>query len=126
MATLETVTRNAMLQAFIDQLHATGTALAYIQLESAGGSAVAKLYMSSPEAFVSASAGTSTANAIASDTSATGGTADAVVFYDGNDAKILTATLSTSTATDFTINDLNIPAGSTVTCTAITVTQPAS
>ncbi len=126
MATLETVARNTMLQALIDSLQATGTALAYIQLQDATGSAVATLYMSSPDAFVSAASGTSTANAIASDTSAAGGTANTVVFFDGNSQKILTATLSTGTATDFTINDLAIPAGSEVKCTAITMTQPAS
>jgi len=130
MATAETVFRDALLQAGINQLASTATAKSYLRLENAGASALATLYFASPAAFASANvaAGAATATAITGDTSAVAGTLAAVMFYNAVNAKQLAMTVATSTAsaTDFVISTLTINSGDQITCTALTMTVPAT
>lgn len=120
---LETVARNAMCDALVDLLDG-GTGAGYIQFETSGDVEVATLPLNAT-AFGAASTGTATANAITSDTNATGGTIEHASFYNGDDAKIFELTCGTSGA-EIILSSLVISASDTVSMSSLTITQPAS
>jgi hypothetical protein len=120
---LTTAMRNILADAIDDAVNGGGGA-GYAQFETSGDVEVATLTFSAT-AFGAASGGTITANAITSDTSATGGVAAKLSLYDAADAKVLELSVGTSGA-DVTITNTTIPIGATVTMSALTVTVPAS
>lgn len=125
MATLETALRNAGLQGIIDKLIASAGLSTLTVEAAASGTVIATLSFAS-SAFASANAGTALAGTMVAGTSSGGGTADHVCFYNSTAAKLATLTLSTATSTDFTLSNLTIGAGDSISCTSLTLTQPAS
>jgi len=124
MATLETVARNAACDAIVDLIDG-GTGAGDLVFETSGDVEVATLPFSAT-AFGAASSGVATAAGTPlEDTNATGGTVAQASFYDGDSAKILEATVSTSGA-DINLSSLSVGAGDTVSVSSLTVTVPAS
>lgn len=121
MPTLSTTGRNAACDAIVDLLD-SGT----IVFETSANNEVATCTFGAT-AFGAASTGVATANAITSDTSATGGTIDHAVLKTSGAAAILTLTCTvTGGGGDLTGTSLSIGAGDTVSISALTVTVPAS
>lgn len=91
------------------------------------GTKIARLTFGATAFGASSSAGgivTATANAIASDTSAVGGTAGYFALMKSDDVTIVaTGSVGTSGA-DLNLNSLVISAGATVSCSSFTITQP--
>ena len=117
--TLETNARNAAANA-IAALHNSGT----LEFQTSTGAEVATVTFSAT-AFGAAATGVATANAIAEDTSATGGEAVQFATKTSAAAKILGGTVGTS-GTDITIDNTTITAGVTVDLTSFKITVPAS
>ncbi len=124
MATLTTASRNAACDAVVDLIDAQA-ASGTLVCETATDAAVATLTFANT-AFGAAAAGVATANTIASDTNATGGTIAQVSFYDATGNKILEATAGTGGGVEFTFSSLTVGSGDTVSVSSCTVTQPAS
>lgn len=125
MPTLSTAARNAMANALVDLLDAgTTDANGDLVIRTAGDAEIATLAFSNP-AFGAADAGVASANAIADDTNATGGTAANFIFRDRDNVEVLQGTVGTSGA-ELNLPTLTIPAGATVSVSAFDVTQPAS
>lgn len=120
---LTTAARNAMVDAFVDLIDA-GAGAGTLVFETSGDVEVATLTFSDP-AFGSAASGVGTASAITSDTSATGGTVAQASIYDSNATKVVELSVGTS-GTDIIISSTTIGAGSTVACSSLTFTMPAS
>lgn len=119
--TLETVARNAACDAVVDLLDG-GT----LEFQTSGGVEVATLTFGTP-AFGAASAGTATANAITSDTNATGGTIAKAVLKTSGAAAVVTYTVTaTGGGGDIELSSVAIGAGDTVSVSSLTYTQPAS
>jgi hypothetical protein len=92
--------------------------------QTAGSSEVATLPLSAT-AFGAASSGVSTANAITSDTSATGGTiAKAELQTSGGVAKILCSVTATGGGGDIQLSSVIVSAGQTVSTSVLTYTAP--
>jgi hypothetical protein len=93
------------------------------------GTKIAKLTFGSTAFAASSSSGgvvTATANAIASDTNAVGGTAGYFALMKSDDSTIMaTGSVGTSGA-DLNLNSLVISPGATVSCSSFTVTQAQS
>jgi hypothetical protein len=123
MATLEVAARNAACNGVVDLIDAQA-ASGTLKPETSGDAACATLTFANT-AFGNATGGVATANAIASDTNATGGTIAQVSFYDATGNKVLEATAATSGA-EFTFSSLAVGGGDTVSVASCTVTQPAS
>lgn len=119
MATLETSARNAACDAVVDLLDG-GT----LEFQTSGDVEVATLTFGTP-AFGAASNGVATANAITSDTNATGGTIAKAVLKTSGAVDVVTVTVGTSGA-DINLSSLTIGAGDTVSVSSLTHTQPAS
>jgi hypothetical protein len=117
--TLENNARNAACDA-IAALHDGGT----LEFQTSGGVEVATVTFGTP-AFGASSAGTATANNIAADTSATGGTTAQFVTKTSGGAQILGGSVDTSLA-DIVIDSTVIPAGVSVSLNAFTITVPAA
>jgi hypothetical protein len=117
--TLENNARNAACDA-IAALHDSGT----LEFQTSGGVEVATVTFGAT-AFGAATDGTATANAIASDNSATGGTTTQFVTKTSAAAPVLTGSVGTS-ATDIVIDNTVVSAGVTVALTSFTITVPAS
>lgn len=118
--TLETAARNAACNAVVDLLDG-GT----IEFQTAGAVEVATLTLGTP-AFGAASVGVATANAVTSDTDATGGTIATAVFKTSAAAALFTATVSiTGGYGDIELSSIIIGAGDTVSLSNYTHTQPA-
>lgn len=118
--TLETNARNAASNGVVDLLDG-GT----IEFQTAGNAEVATLTLGTP-AFGAASVGVATANAITSDTDATGGTITKAVFKTSAAADVFTATVTiTGEGGDIELSSVIIGAGDTVSMSAYTHTQPA-
>lgn len=123
MSTLETSTRNAACDAIVDLIDA-GAGAGTLVFETGADVEVATLTFSDPS-FGGAVAGVATANAITSDTNATGGTIAQASAYDSNSNKIMEFTVGTSGA-DINLSSLTIGAGDTVSVSSLTITVPAS
>lgn len=119
---LTTLARNAMCNALVDLIDVSGPG--NIKFETSGDVEVATLPFANP-AFGNAATGVATANAITSDTTATGGTVAQASIYDGAAAKILEAVVLTSGG-DINLSSLSIGANDTISMSALTVTVPAS
>ena len=117
---LETVARNAACDAVVDLLDG-GT----IEFQTSGSVEVATLTLGTP-AFGAASVGTATANAIGSDTSATGGTISKAVFKNAATAAQFTVSVTaTGGGGDIELSSVSIGSGDTVAISSYTHTQPA-
>lgn len=123
MPTLETIARNAAVNAIVDLIDA-GAGAGTLVFQTSGDVEVATLTFSDP-AFGNAASGTATAGAIAPDTSATGGTVAQASAFDSDATKVIEFTVSTSGA-DINLSSLTIGAGDTVSMSSLTVTMPAS
>lgn len=117
---LEATARNAAADAVVDLLDG-GT----IVFQTAGSVEVATLTLGTP-AFGASVAGTATANAITSDTSATGGTIAKAVFRTSAAASLFTVSVTaTGGGGDIELSSLTVGAGDTVSMSSYTHTQPA-
>lgn len=119
--TLSTAARNAACDAIVDLLDG-GT----IEFRTSGDVEVATLGFGTP-AFGDAAAGVATANAITSDTNATGGTIAKASVRDSGDAEIMELSVGTvGSGEDIELTSLVIAATETVSMSALTFTIPAS
>lgn len=124
---LETATRNAMINAAVDLIDA-GSAAGEVEIQTAGSTVLATITLSDP-AFGAASSGSCTLNGTPlSDTNAAAtGTASKAVFKDSDGNVVFTLDIGLAGAgKSVTIDSTSISAGDTVRITAGTVTQPAS
>lgn len=122
MATHTVAVRNSIADGVVDQLD-TGTGTPSFIFQTAGDVEVATLAMDGTNAFGAAAAGIATANAIADDTSATGGVTTKCKLTDRDDLDIIFGTVGTS-GTDIIISDTTIPVGATVQISSLTYTAP--
>lgn len=119
--TLATTGQNAACNAIVDLLDG-GT----IEFLTSGDVEVATVSLGTP-AFGNASSGTATANAITSDTDATGGDMAKYATKTSGAATILSGDVTaTGGGGDFEFNTLTVGAGATVSVSFYTVTVPAS
>lgn len=126
--TLTANARNAAANAVVGLIDA-GAGAGTVELKTAastvqGTNEVATLTFSDP-AFGAAAAGVATANAITSDTSATGGVATAFTVFDSDGNAVFEGGVATSGA-EMTISSTNVGAGDTVSISSFTYTQPAA
>jgi hypothetical protein len=118
---LTTTARDLLTDAFVDELN-NGT----IEFQTVGDSEVATVTFGAT-AFGASTTGVATANAIASDTSATGGTIEHSTWKKSDTTEMVETTVTaTGGGGDITIPTLTIGAGSTVGISSLTWTQPAS
>lgn len=118
--THETTYRNGIADYIVDLLDG-GT----IVINTSGDVEVATLTFGTP-AFGAASGGVATANAITSDTSATGGTAAKCVLKTSGAAAVVNGTVTaTSGGGDIELSSVTIGAGDTVSISSLTYTAPA-
>jgi len=78
-------------------------------------------------AFGAASSGTATANTIASDTSATGGTVAGFAVYDSDGTRLFSGSVTATTASpqgDITLSSTSVGAGDTVSISSLTYSAP--
>lgn len=122
MATHPTSIRNSIADGVVDQLD-NGTGNPTFIFQTAGDVEVATLLMNGTNAFGAAVAGVATANAIADDTSATGGVTTKCVLNNRDGVTIIQGTVGTS-GTDIIISDTTIPVGATVQISSLTYTAP--
>tara|TARA_Y100000310_G_scaffold324866_2_gene387332 strand:- start:1749 stop:2138 length:390 start_codon:yes stop_codon:yes gene_type:complete len=125
---LQTSARNAAADAIVDLIDA-GTGAGTLELKSAasttaGTNEVATLTFSDP-AFGDAAAGVAAANAITSDTNATGGIASDFTVFDSDNNAVFQGDVGTS-GSDINLSSTTIGAGDTVSISSMTLTQPAS
>ena len=123
MPTLENATRSAACNAIVDLIDVSGPGT--LVFETSGDVEVATCTFAAT-AFGAASSGVATADTIVDDSSATGGEIAQVSVYDGVPAKIMECTISADSLSEFEISSLTIGVGDTVSCSAMTVTVPAS
>lgn len=122
---LATAGRNAAANGIVDLLD-SGTIVG----QTSGGVEVFTCTFGAT-AFGDASTGVATANAITSDTSATGGTVAKAKYMTSGGAEVAEITVSIlggagEMQLDTPDNTLNIPVGSTIAVSSCTVTMPAS
>ena len=127
--THETAVRNGLADYTVDLID-TGTAspnLGYLEFQTSGDVECATVTFANP-AFGAASAGTATANSIASDTNATGGTVAKFAVYDSDGTKLFSGSV-TATATspqgDITLSSVTVGASDTVSVSSLTYSAPA-
>lgn len=127
MTTLSTAARNAACNATVDLIDVgTTNPTGQLVYRTAGDVEVATLTFSNP-AYGDAVAGVATANAITSDTSATGGVITKATAEDRDGNIIFTLTVTdVGGGGDIEIaGGTTIGAGATVSCDSLTHTQPA-
>lgn len=121
--THSTASKDAATDAVVDQLDGAGSKLVFRITGSSIGSpatAVATLTCATP-AFGASSAGVATAGAIASDTSAAGGTIAFASLQTSADALAIHCAVATSGSDiNVTSGPLLVVAGDTVACSALT------
>lgn len=110
-----TTVRNGLADYVVDQLDG-GT----LEFRTSADAEVATLTFGTP-AFGAAASGVATANAITSDTSATGGTAAKFAFVTSGAADIVLGAVSTS-GSDINLSSVSITAGDTVSISSLTYT----
>lgn len=108
----------------IFRLYAGGQPADVSSATTAGNTVVASLAFPSTNAFGTAAAGIMTANAIADDTSAGGGTAAWFTLAKSTGARVADGSVGTSGA-DLNLNSVTVGTGATVSITAFTVTAAA-
>lgn len=114
-----TAVRDGVCNFVVDQLD-EGTPPGYIEFQTAGNVEVATCPFSNT-AFGSSSSGTATANAITSDSSATGGTiAKARLKNAAGTDKILCSVTATGGGGDIELNSVAVSAGQTVAVSSLT------
>ena len=127
--THETAVRNTLADACVDLID-TGAAspnLGYIELRTSGDVECATLTFANP-AFGAAAGGTATANTIASDTNATGGTVAKFVIYDSDGTALVNGSVTATTDSpqgDITLSSTTVGAGDTVSISSLTYSAPA-
>ncbi|MFA5712416.1 hypothetical protein [Mycolicibacterium sp.] len=121
--THSTAVRNAATNAVVDLLDAgSADANGDLVFMTSGDAEVATLGLSAT-AFGAASSGTATANSIANDTSATGGTAALFKLQDKDNTEVLRGTVTASGAGgDIELSSTGIGAGDTVSVSSLTYT----
>ena len=117
--TLTTASKNAVLDTLWDQADG-GAGAGYFEVQIVANVEAATLTFSDP-AFAAASASTKTANAITSDTNATGNATDVslVQFFDSNALAFAVGSVGIS-GENLNLSTLTISSGDTVTCTSMT------
>lgn len=114
-----TAVRTGVADFVVDQID-EGTPPGYLEFQTSGNSEVATLPFSAT-AFGAAAAGVATANAITSDTSATGGTiAKARLKNAAGTDKILCSVTATGGGGDIELSSVIISAGQTVSLSSLT------
>jgi len=117
-----TAVRNTLADAINTAANA-GAGAAKLVIMTSADVEVATLTMSDP-AFGAATSGSITANAIADDTNATGGTAALFKVTDSAGAEVYRGTVGTSGA-DLNLSSVTIGAGDTVSVTSLVYTASA-
>lgn len=117
-----TAVRNSLANLVVDLIDA-GAAAGYLEIDTSGDVEVATLTFSDP-AFGNASSGTATANAITSDTNATGGTAAKAFAADSDDTPVFLCAVGTS-GSDINLSSVAIGAGDTVSISSLTYSAAA-
>jgi hypothetical protein len=110
--------RDAVCNAVVDAIDVGGAGKLIFQ--TAASVAAATLNMSAT-AFGAAASGSATANAIASDTNAAGGTTTKFVINSGAGTMIISGSVGTS-ASDINLSSTNIGVGDTVSVSSLTYT----
>lgn len=123
MPTHPTAVRNDIADLVVDKLDVgSGNPNGQLILNTAGDAEVATLDFANP-AFGAAASGIATANAIADDSSATGGTTTKCVLEDRDGTAIVEGTVGTS-GTDIVLSSNVITATDTVSISSLTYTAP--
>lgn len=116
--------RNAIVDLVVDALDVgAGTAEGRLVFQTSGAAEVATLSLANP-AFGASASGTATANAIASDTNATGGTTTKFELQDRDGNAEILGSVGTS-GQDINLSSNIIAATDTVAMTSLTYTGPA-
>jgi hypothetical protein len=116
--------RTALADFVVDQLD-TGSPPGKLVMQTGAGAAVATLTFANP-AFGAAAAGTATANAIAPDTNAVGGTIAKAELRQGSATPIILCSVTaTGGGGDIQLNSVVISAGQQVSLTSLTYSAPA-
>lgn len=125
--TLSTSARNAACDAIVDLVdNGTTDANGDLVFMTSGDVEVATLAFSDP-AFGASSSGVATANAITSDTDATGGTAVSFKVVDRDNTEVWRGTVGTiGSGADLEISVTSIGAGDTIEVLDFTFTVPAT
>jgi hypothetical protein len=114
-----TAVRTAIADLVVDGIDA-GAAAGTLEFQTSGGTEVATLTFSDP-AFGAAASGVATANAITSDTNATGGTVAKAVLQDSDGVDKVLCAVGTS-GSDINLSTLAVVAADTVACSSLTYT----
>lgn len=118
-----TAMRNTLADTVVDSLDVGGAGT--LEFQTSGDVEVATLTFSAT-AFGAASSGTATANAITSDTSATGGTiAKARAKNNAGTEKFACSVTATGGGGDITLSSVVVSAGQTVSVSSLTYSAPA-
>lgn len=119
-----TAIRNGIVDGVVDLLDlGSGNANGQLIFQTSGAAEVATLNMAIP-AFGASASGTATANAIASDTNATGGTTTKFELQDRDSGAVILGSVGTS-GQDINLSSNIIAATDTVAMTSLTYTGPA-
>ena len=120
-----TAVRNVVADAVVDSIDAGATdANGDLEYMTAGDVEVATLAMANP-AFGAAAAAVATANAIADDTNATGGTVSKFKLQDRDNGEVLQGSVTaTSGGGDIELTNVVIGATDTVSTSSMTYTAP--
>ena len=123
--TLTTAARNAACDAIVDLVDVgTTDANGDIVFMTSGSVEVATLALADP-AFGASSVGVATANTVANDTNATGGTVALFKIQNKDNTEIFRGAVTVSSG-DINLSSLVVGATDTVSMSSLTVTMPAS
>lgn len=119
-----TATRNALADLIAARVDA-GAGAGTLVFQTAGDVEVATLTFSDPS-FAAAAAGVITANAITSDSNATGGTIAKARFFDSDTVEVLACSVTaTGGGGDIELNSVVVSAGQSVSVSSLTYAAPA-